>query len=458
MGSVTRRTFLKTSTTLAAMAAASRAAGAADEMAPFRAGAAVRDVTPAPGLDMWGYSARTGPATGTLDPLYAKAAVFAAPGASVAVVALDMGRMPLPAVCDRIRARVRNAGIDQVMFTATHTHHGPALESEDAPHVLALEQALGECIEEAAAGLRPARIGVGRATADIAHNRRIITPDGQCLMLWRNEEKKPTAPVDYEMVIVRVDGEDGAPITTLVNFACHPVVMGPENREYSGDYAGEMARRVSEKTGAPCLFLQGGCGDINPYLDKTPIDDGAVEAMRGVGQACADAVLAALPAIQPAAPEAPSLACSMQSVNVGARFDTSKPEQVAALRAVYGAQVDLFIGQMRPDLSVPVGTLVLNNELALVFVPGEFFVQYQLDMKRDSPLPNTLFCGYANEFHLYFPTIVGAAAGGYGGLAATYVGVGAGDKVITAACTEIGKLSGRLKEVYAPEDFALDEA
>ena len=45
----------------------------------FRAGAADKDITPPPGIPMWGYGARHDmPCTGTLDPLMAKAIVIAA--------------------------------------------------------------------------------------------------------------------------------------------------------------------------------------------------------------------------------------------------------------------------------------------------------------------------------------------------------------------------------------------
>lgn len=469
MNNVTRRAFIKASTAVAAMAAASSAVGqektkdapgtdkGKQTADPFLAGVASRDITPEPGIPLWGYSDREGPATGTLDPLWAKAIALRAGETTAVAVSLDLGRVPLSSACERIRAVARKAGVDFLALTATHTHHAPAMELEDAPHVKAIEAAIGDCIEEAVRKLEPARIGIARTQADIAHNRRVKLDDGRCKMLWRNEERTPTEPLDREMAIIRIDRQDGKPLAALVNFACHPVVMGPSNRQYSADYCGEMARLVKEQSGAECLFLQGACGDLNPYLDKTPMDKGGVEAMRATGRICADAVLAAWPAIQTSNPAAPSLCGVEKSVVIGARFDFANPEQKAILRQVFGDILDRYPGAMKPDLAVPLSVLVVNGNLAFAFMPGEIFVQYQLGLKANSPLPNTFLCGYANDFHGYFPTIRDAAAGGYGGLVATYVGLGAGDKLVTESAIEIGKLAGRLKPVYQPQDFALVE-
>jgi hypothetical protein len=35
----------------------------------------------------------------------------------------------------------------------------------------------------------------------------------------------------------------------LVNYACHPAVLGRDNLEYSADYVGVMARTVEEAVG-----------------------------------------------------------------------------------------------------------------------------------------------------------------------------------------------------------------
>ena len=424
-------------------------------MSAFLAGTATRDITPPPGVPLWGYSTRTGPANGTLDPLFAKCVVFRAGGDTVALTVLDLGRMPAEEVVGRIRERAARAGVDYVFMTATHTHHAPVMEFADAPHVPAVEQAIGDCIEAAAADLQPAKIGVGRTSIDIAHNRRRILENGTCEMLWRNEARVPTAPVDSEAVIIRMTARDGAPLAVLVHFACHPVVMDASNGEYSADYVGELCRIVEAENGGTCLFLQGACGNINPYLDKTPLEAGGYEAMCAVGGECARAVCGLLPAIEPVAPHEPSVAFSESMVEVGTRWDLASEANRDLLREVYGELYDAYVRGHANDLSVPLGIVVLNDDIALVGMPGEIFVQYQLELKANAPLKNTLLCGCANGYFGYFPTVRDAAARGYGGAEATFVGVGAGDKLTTRAEVEIGRLSGRLDPVCRRSDFAV---
>ena len=76
---------------------------AADE--PLLAGVATVDITPEPGRMLWGYSNRTHGATGTLDPLMAKAVVLRPANTSVAIVTLDLGRTPEEAVLAKVRER-----------------------------------------------------------------------------------------------------------------------------------------------------------------------------------------------------------------------------------------------------------------------------------------------------------------------------------------------------------------
>lgn len=424
----------------------------------FQAGIAVRDITPRSGLNMWGYMDRTGPAKGALDPLYARAIVFRVGDYAAALVSLDLGRPPVAEAVNRIRNRVREAGVDHVMLVATHTHHGPYMEFSDEPYAKRIEELISDAIMEAARNVQSVRLGLGKTEIDIAHNRRKHLPDGRVLMMWRNEERVPTSPVDKEATVIKVEDANGKLIAALVHYACHPVAMDGSNLEYSADYVGEMARIIKEATGAECIFLQGACGDINPYLDKTPISKGGVETMKSVGRAAAYPVLAELEAIRARAPESPSIAAEEEMVEVGVRWDLDSSKQVEALRNTMGDRYyEFYIANRPEDLSVPLSVLLLNDDIAFAGMPGEIFVQYQLQLKEQSPVENTLLLGYTNEYHAYFPTIRDAAAGGYGANVGSYVGLGAADKLTMQAQITIGKLAGKFKDYHPPADFKLVE-
>jgi neutral ceramidase len=464
MPNVSRRSFIKSSALMAgaglsqhALAARAEKTAASGTGDTLYAGVATRDITPGPGVPMWGYGDRPGPSTGTLDPLLATAIVLRVGEFTLAIATMDVGRVPTTPACDMIRKRVKKAGVDDVIFSASHTHGGPAIEIE-GPSSDHIHEGIAASIEAAAADLKPARLGRGTVTLDISHNRRKILDDGRVLMRWRNAERKPTSPIDHEAVVFKLDAEDGTPIATVVHFACHPVVLAGDNTEYSADWVGEMKRVVREATGAECAFIQGGCGDINPYLDKTPRDAGGVESMRATGQAAGHAVVTALSGIDSAAPASPSIQLVRRTVDVGLRWDMSDKKQLDVFRGIYGDRFSLYLDRMSKDMPVPMSTLLLNGEHGFAFTPGEFFIQHQLDLKHRSPLDGALLCGYADDFHLYFPTIRDAVAGGYGGSSATYVGVGAAEKLIAQAMIDLGELTGRLKDFMGPEEYVFLEA
>lgn len=463
MTELSRRAFLRHTAGIAAGVAAAaharaevKATASAADAEVLQAGVAVRDITPGSAIPLWGYSEGPRLSTGTLDPLQAKAVVFRVGDKAVGLVSMDLGRVPVKESCARIRGHAKDFGLDNVILAATHTHSGPSMELPGLPHLESTENAIVEVLRVASEAMQPVQVSLGRGRIDIAHNRRLIK-DGKCYMRWRNAERLPTTPLDQEAGVIRIDTRDGKPLAILVNYACHPVIFGPDNMRYSADWPGEMCRTVKEATGAECVFLQGGCGDINPYLDKTPLSQGADEAMRSEGRKAGEAVLAALGSMTPISKDVSALGYWEKPVKVGMRWNLSDPKQAQILKTVYGAAYEFYVANLSPDLAVPLGVLVLNRRLALAFLPGEPFVQLQLDLKAHSPLYDTFLCGYANEYHAYFPTVRDAAIGGYGGMSATYVGVGAGEKLVTEATILVGQMIGKLGPAQSATDFASEE-
>jgi neutral ceramidase len=421
----------------------------------FRAASARADLTPA-GLEiMWGYADRKGPATGTHDPLYAKILLLDDSQKRLALVTLDLGRSFGNDSMNFVRERVaRSAGVTQVFFFASHTHSAPAIDDSYAEgqrpawETAALER-IAKAIEEAAAKLQPALIGTGDGAVLIGHNRRLVQADGSVKMLWRNSSKEPTHPLDPRVGVLRVDRQGGGVIAVLVNYACHPVVYGPDNREYSADYPGAMAEVVERASGpdAVCLFLQGAAGDINPYFDKSRLEEGAEKLMQETGRQLGDEALRVAKSIVPSAPKTPELQFALETRRFGMRYDPAvlleklkaanpRPEFLARYRAHLSTPMDC-----------PVAMVLINREIALLGIPGEPFVEFGINFRDRSPARYSLFAGYANGHFGYFPTIRAAVAGGYGAEGITARSeVGTGEAMVDMGIIRLYEMLGLLKK------------
>ncbi len=283
--------------------------------------------------------------------------------------------------------------------------------------------------------MQPARLGVGWGRVDLGHNRRRVRADGTVEMLWENRRGIPTSPVDKSVAVVAFDTPAGEPIATLVNLAIHPVVLGPENLEYSADYPGAMMAVVERGVGGQAMFLQGAAGDINPFWDKTSLADGAYEQMRSMGETIGAEVVRVRKELLFA--DVDSIALGVERVQISPRWDIDDP----AIRA--GVRRD-YVERFGREGEAEVKTLLIGSDLALASFPGEFFVEHGLRLKDESVVINTLFVGYSNGHLGYFPTIKAAAQGGYGAGSSTIVEVGAGELLVNRALINLAYLSGQV--------------
>ncbi len=89
-------------------------------------------------------------------------------------------------------------------------------------------------------------------------------------------------------------------------------------------------------------------------------------------------------------------------------------------------------------------TVLVNHNLALVGGSGEFFCNHANRLKERSYVDDTLFFGYCNGHHMYFPTIEAASEGGYGGDAPVApVQIGAGEEMMNRALVNIYTMLGK---------------
>jgi hypothetical protein len=438
---------------IVALLAALLLAASTATSAEFRAASAKTDITPSESRELWGYSDRSGPATGKRDPLFAKVLLLDDGSHRLALVTLDLGRTFGVDSMNVVREHVKqSAKVEQVFFFASHTHSAPAIDESYAPgkrpewESTALER-IAAAIERAAERLQPASIGTGEGEVFIGHNRRLIEPDGSVKMLWRNATKTPTHPVDPRVGVIRVDGRGGRVLAVVVNYACHPVIFGPDNLKYSADYPSATAEVVEQAfgEGAVSLFLQGAAGNINPYFDKMRLDEDAEKLMKETGHQLGAEALRVARSISTRPPKHPELQFALDVRHFKPRYDAEKllaPAKSQLKPEVFAR----YRKYLSTPLDCPVTSLIINREIALAGMPGEPFVEFGLSFRDRSPLRNSFFAGYANGYHGYFPTIRAAVEGGYGaeGIVAR-TEVGAGEAMLDTALIRLYTMLGQLK-------------
>lgn len=431
--------------------------------APLKAGVAKVEITPPTGLSMYGYASRKGPSAGVLDPLFARVLVLEVGENRLALVILDLGRPFAPAWIERLRETARKAsGISYVLVAATHTHSGPAIRDEYPPKETpdwetAALQKVGKAIDAAHQQAVEARLGTGYGVAYIGHNRLRVNPDGTVTWFEVNKTMVPTAPVDPTVSVLRVDTAEGKPLAILVNYACHPVVFGPDNLQYSADFPGVMIRSVEQAFarslgGQPLgMFLQGGDGDINPFFAVTPLAQDALKMRDWTGERLGEEAARVAKGIQSEAVPDASLDFVEDPLEFHLRWNPEKFRE-AVLKSWGPKAAESFDREKGEPLRLPVATILINKRIALMTMPGEPFVDFQIDWRNRCPVRDAFFLGYANGDFGYFPTIRAASLGGYGAAnTATRLEPGAGERVVDHVIAKVYEMLGRLTDT--PEDL-----
>ena len=388
-------------------------------------GAAAADITPPVGIAMGGYWGRRSGATHIRDRLMAKALVCGCDAARVALVAVDLVGLDADVVWG-IREKIRRAtGIEgaAIMVCASHTHAGPltfpfrGMGRIDSRYLEQVADAMVEVVVAAAADSRPGRLFYARPPVQIGINRR--EPHSQGTRI----EQNPAGPVVPYAHVLRFVAADGTGVT-LFNHACHPVVLGHDNLQISGDFAGAAVRHIEEQTGDKALFVNGACGDVNPRTTRGSFAD--VEAL---GQALGQAVLEGRNAAVPLETSAISWAherldLPLQPPPTRWRVEAEKLKWHLRARLAWGgeavkAQLEWAMarrkwvraGAERARVQpFEIQALVLGK-LVLLGVEGELFARYQLDLEATHE--PAVLCGFANGCIGYVPTADEYARGGY---------------------------------------------
>lgn len=358
---------------------------------------------------------------------------------------------------DAIRDEVAHAvGLkrDQVIWSTSQTHSSGAMPgsqitgasstkvSEGDPAFIEQEkhrlfQAFKDAARQALDTLEPCRLHVGRGYCDsMSYNTRLPMPGGGVKFSRHHAEGLLGGKFfDPTIALLRFDDLSGKPMGAIFNFCAHPATMIAQ-KWLSPDWVGTARQHVEAAIdGAPAMFVQGFCGDVNcHHIFGTPAQ--ARENGRRLGVAATDAMRRLIPAR-----ELPlDLRWKTVSIRCREMYTPAELERELAARYAYidelksdpsatwfaginfpemmsveqktamaQVQIDYLLemrrmldaGQRPADsMAFTIGALRLGD-VVCALSPGENFTLTGMRLRMRSPFVHTLVCGDCNGLFGY---------------------------------------------------------
>jgi neutral ceramidase len=444
------------------------------------AGVGRADITPPLPADLMGYLRRAEAAVEVRMPLQATTLVVADERSCVAVVTADLVGLTV-AQARGLRRAVAEAigtGPDSVLINVSHTHGSPftgmggghklggelrTVHDRERAYVEQLfHQIVGSAVQ-ARARFEPARVGSATGSCALGVNRRERTAGTRgtagvvrTILGWN-----PEGVCDTDVGVLRVDRADGSPLAVVVNYACHPVVVGPEDAAVNPDFPGPMRAMVESTMDTTALFLQGAGGNVLPlqgffdhsgpeYVFGRTLAVEAIHVAWNIDTFATEIDRIAYGSVSPIALYRrrrldPQPVQSVAAAGRDVRFPLKRvptEEEVLAELATYREQYAEAErgGATRAELN-PIDYHILWAESALRQIrdgsasievdaylqalrigdchigtaPGEVFSEIAVAVKEASPVgrEHTLFAGYTNGSVSYLPCAAEYPFGGY---------------------------------------------
>lgn len=407
----------------------------------LRAGFSRSCISPPVGAPLAGFAAREGMCEGIHDDLYSRALVLENDGTAIALVSLDVLALSSDFV-NSVRRRIEaRTGIrrDSIVIASTHTHAGPVTvktffnpeASLDQDFMDLVAKATEDSVVAAWDARQPSRVGVGGGWVEgIGVNRR--TPD-----------KKP---VDEQIGIIKVEDISGRPRAVLVNYSCHPTVLGSDNLLASGDFPYFAVKKIEDELGDGgfAMFVNGTQGNISMGHSSELSAIGVItpgrtfEHAEELGDKLAEATLTALGKIEMAESaelgavigtarfplkDLPDITTAKQhllsaeldldaiSSNGGSTENVMKAKSkrlYASITDFYARETSVF-----EDGYLPVELQAVRvGDAVFLAVPAEVFVEIGIGIKQRAK-HKTFIIGIANGYIGYLPTAAAYAENGY---------------------------------------------
>ena len=464
-------------------------AGADAPIASFKVGFAERDITPEIGMERPGGYGKAYHQS-VHDPCKVRAAVFDDGKKRVALVGVDALMVRRTLVQAARQAIHQKCGIEPeaVLIGASHSHSSgptgmiqpgefdhasPLVQSlayeksscADPDYVDRVQEAIVTAVCQADGSRVEARCGVGAGIEDqVAFNRRFRMKNG--LTYTHPRQGNPdivevAGPTDPEVGVIGAWDEEGKLLGCVVNYACH-ATTSPGGISANYIYYLEQVIRGSLGSDAIVVFLAGASGDVTQVDNLSPYARRDSErSARFVGGRIGAEAVKVLLTIEPGtlAPldarlkvlKIPRRAPSPERVKRCYEMVQQDPKEAGATQWTFAKEIVLLDARLTKEpvaeaevQAIQVGPAVFLSD------PAEYFCQFGLDLKANSPFPFTFPVSLANGCVGYVPTeeALGEHGGGYETRLTSYSNLEptAGRQMVEAAL----ELAGRMTPSEAP--------
>ena len=389
------------------------------------------NITPTRGIPLCGYF-NPRPNKGYLDPLAVKAAVFRAGGVTAGFVSFDLCYITRELV-EKLIAAMKEAGVccaDNLMFSTVHTHTGPYTakcfdDCTDSKYLSRLIQKTVMAVEDAVANLAPAELYATTAeSTTLSFNRRYWMKDGSVLTnpgKLNPDIDRPEGPIDPQIPFLAVK-QDGFFRMFLVNISNHSDTIGGDL--VSAYWSGKMEHAVQSELGydIPVVTLCGPQGNINHFNVKTAAGQTSYPEATRIGKGYASALLQSIYALNKV--EVDSIQVDHAEMEVPYRkvTDAEYADAKATVERFKDATMEAGrdftsedIARKHPyvmkyfaqrlcscrDNAIPgrrmeqLIAIKFGDQIGVVSMPAEPFVEIGLNVKKASRFPLTLVAALA---------------------------------------------------------------
>lgn len=354
----------------------------------FKAGAALRIITPDPLIAVSGGVGTPKPVTKKQGDLFVRALVMEKGNERVAIVNIDNLGWPA-ALGDKSRALIKGIKPENILIGVSHTHSAPDAYGfpdeqgnigADLKYLEWCIKQIADAVNEATGKLEQAdlKVAVAEAKGKIAYNYY--------------------APRLYDprCGVIQAISKEGKTIATLVNYATHPEIIGSNRGILSPDMCGPLYDRIEKKAGGIALYMnsaQGGMVTADNRLEDGKEASDWAECIRN-GNLLADEALRIVSSAK--VQENPDLFCTSKIIEF--------PVDSELMRAILKNSPISSMGSSKENTVATRINLVNIGSAQAITIPGEALPNIGFYLKRKMSTQHPFLFGLTNDAFGYIIT------------------------------------------------------